>query len=192
MTAVQGEIATPQPAPRPTWVRWRIVALLMALSFMSYFNRISMSVAGNTIIQTPQLGISAKEMGLIYSTLLLTYTIFMVPAGWFCDRRGGRLALALMGIGSGLFALLTGIIGIVALSGVALFYSLLAIRALTGAAMAPIYPAAGRIVSHWIPFRQRALANALVTGSAPLGIAVLPTSFLALSTIPLAGKERSW
>jgi hypothetical protein len=30
---------------RPTAVRWRIVALLVSFSFMTWFNRVSMSVA---------------------------------------------------------------------------------------------------------------------------------------------------
>jgi sugar phosphate permease len=175
-----GELAPGQPRLRASWARWNIVALLMAMSFMSHFNRQSMSVAGNSIMRTPELHISDNEMGAIYSALLLSYTAFMVPAGWFCDRRGGRLALAVMGIGSGLCGLLTGIVGILALSGAALFVSLLAIRALTGASMAPIYPAAGRIVSHWVPFHQRALTNALVTGSAPMGVASAFVLFGAL------------
>src|SRR5262249_52297129 len=40
-----------------------------------------------------------------------------------------------------------------------------------GVFTAPLYPAAGRVVAHWISIRRRALANGLVTGSAMLGIA---------------------
>jgi sugar phosphate permease len=167
--------------PAPTLVRWRIVVLLMSMSFMCHFNRISMSVAGNAIIKTQQFEITEVEMGTIYSALLIIYTVFMVPAGWFSDRGGGRLALIVMGFGSGLFCLLTGVAGLLAFSGAVLFSSLLAIRGLLGATMAPMYPAAGRIVSHWIPFRQRALTNGLVTGAAPVGIASTYIVFAALT-----------
>ena len=39
---------------RPSAVRWQILALLMAFSFMSWFNRVSMAVAYDTKIGPDQ------------------------------------------------------------------------------------------------------------------------------------------
>src|SRR5438094_791250 len=133
---------------QPTAVRWRILALLLAFSFMSWFNRASMAAAGDERIM-PQYNISKEAMGTVYSAFLLSYAICMTPGGWFIDRFGARLALVVMGFGSALFGALTGS---AALFGAGLVVPvLLVVRAAMGIFSAPIYPASGRIVSRWIP-----------------------------------------
>jgi sugar phosphate permease len=67
-------------SPSPTWVRWRIMGLLMAFSFMNHFNRVSMALAGDERIMH-QYGISPPRMGVVYSAFLITYTIAMTPGG---------------------------------------------------------------------------------------------------------------
>jgi sugar phosphate permease len=141
----------------------------MAMSFLNHFNRISMSVAGNRIID--EYGIQPAVMGSVYSALLFTYTVCMIPGGWLSDAWGGRAALCLVGFGSAAFVALTGWVGQVALTASLLLPALYVIRLALGAVIAPIYPASGRIVNHWIPFRRLGLANSLVTGAAPLGVA---------------------
>ncbi|OAI42239.1 hypothetical protein AYO40_01905 [Planctomycetaceae bacterium SCGC AG-212-D15] len=154
---------------RPTAVRWRIVALLMAYAFFCHINRISMSVAGTERIMG-EYQISETQMGYVYSAYLLIYTFCMTPGGWLIDRRGARTALLLMGFGSAVFVMLTGVTGLV-LTGALVLPALLVIRALLGAVSAPIHPAAARGVSLWVPAPARSGANALVTGAALLGIA---------------------
>src|SRR2546426_5048054 len=73
--------------------RRRVVALLMALCFISHFNRVSISVAADERIMD-QFSISPTAMGTVYSAFLLVYTIFMIPGGLFIDRVGTRRALA--------------------------------------------------------------------------------------------------
>src|SRR5437588_3614878 len=123
---------TQQHATRPSAVRWHIVLLLMGLSFFSYFNRISMSVAGTErLIAKPEAqppgdgGTKATDggadrrierhrldptwMGTVYTAFLIAYTLGMTPGGWLIDRVGPRLALAVMGFGSAAFVALTGL-----------------------------------------------------------------------------------
>src|SRR5262249_42727154 len=84
-----------------------------------------------------------------------------------------------MGFGSAVFCGLTGLAGIGALvTGGLVWYALFAIRSVMGMFTAPIYPAAARMVSHWIPVSQRAWANGLVQAAAAVGIA---------STFPVFG-----
>ncbi len=89
----------------PTRVRWRILALLLAYSFLSWFNRVSMSAAADERIMK-QYDISPEQMGVVYSAFLFVYALFMTPGGWFIDRFGPRLALIVMGFGSALFGVL--------------------------------------------------------------------------------------
>jgi MFS family permease len=161
----------------PTAVRWHILAILLAYSFMSWFNRASMAAAGDERIM-PQYGITPEVMGRIYSAFLLAYALFMTPGGWFIDRFGPWRALVLMGFGSALFGTLTGAVGLLGAS--LLVPALLVIRALMGVCSAPIYPASSRIVSHWIPYPQRSFANGMVNCAAPVGIACTFVGFGAL------------
>ncbi|MEX2112958.1 MAG: MFS transporter, partial [Pirellulales bacterium] len=91
---------------------WRLVALLAAICFLAHFNRVSMAVAADQQIM-PRYGISATQMGFVYSAFLFAYTLAMVPGGWLIDERGPRFALAAVCFGSGLFVALTGVIGLV-------------------------------------------------------------------------------
>jgi ACS family glucarate transporter-like MFS transporter len=151
-------------------VRWRIVGLMMAASFVSWFNRVSMSVAGTERIME-EYHISPTRMGFVYSALVLAYAACMTPGGGLIDRRGAWAALALMGFGSALCVALTGAVGLVFVGGGAVWLALLVVRAATGVFMAPTYPGCGRVIAHWLPPPQRALANGLVNGAAPVGIA---------------------
>ncbi len=153
----------------PTAVRWRIVALLMGGSFLSWFNRVSMSVAGAEQL-IPRYGIDPTDMGLVYSALLLAYAVCMTPGGFLIDGKGARAALTLMGVGSGLFVIATGAIGWLFVPA-SFWLALVVGRACVGACMAPIYPASGRIIAHWLPLPQRSWANGLVNGAAPVGTA---------------------
>src|SRR6266851_1888270 len=90
---------------QPTNVRWRVVGLLLAFSFMSWFNRVSMSVAYVGQIKA-EFGINETSIGAVYSAFLIAYMVCMTPGGWLADRFGPWLALVVMGFGSGLFGIL--------------------------------------------------------------------------------------
>ena len=82
---------TPDPSlalSPPTQVRWRILALLLGYSFMSWFNRVSMAVAYDENI-SKQYEITTTQIGMVYSAFLLAYMVCMTPGGWLADRFGG-------------------------------------------------------------------------------------------------------
>ena len=64
---------------------WRIGALLIAFSFASWFNRVSVRVAYDTKLGH-EFGISEEAIGTVYSAFFLSYLLFMTPGGWFIDR----------------------------------------------------------------------------------------------------------
>jgi MFS family permease len=164
---------------RPSPVRWRILTLLMALCFISHFNRASMTSAGDERIMK-QFGISTEQMGVVYSAFLLIYTIFMIPGGLFIDRFGPRVALAAMGIGTALFCAFTGMVGWGLIAASQVWLSLLIVRSLMGLLTTPLHPASARAASNWFPERQCALANGLITGAALLAYAAVHPIFGAL------------
>ncbi len=153
--------------------------MLMAISFVSYVNRVSIATAGDTRIMA-QYEISPTRMGAVYSAFLLTYTLCMIPGGLFIDRMGPRAALLTVLLGSSLFVALTGGIGLVLSGGAAAFIALVVVRGLMGIVSAPLYPACAAAVGHWEPPGSRSRANGLVNGSALIGVAITPLVFGAL------------
>jgi MFS family permease len=162
--------STPLPRTTPTNVRWLIVAMLTIIVALAQFNRVSMSVAGKQFIQ--QKMFSEEEMGLVYSTFLLIYTIGMVPGGWFIDRIGPRAAMTAMGLCFGFCVILTGALGWVGPAISSMLLPLLLIRGLAGAMSVPLHPGAARAVSLWLPTGQRSTANGTITAGALVGIAL--------------------
>src|SRR5260221_2174903 len=171
-------ITKPAP-PESSSRRWVILAFLMALCFISHFNRASMASAGDEKIM-PRFGISTEQMGVIYSAYLIVYTLFMIPGGWLIDRRGPRFALACMGLGSALFCGFTGGIGWGILAAGQVWFALLVVRSLMGLLSAPLHPGAARAAGNWFAPDQRSLANGLITGASVLAYAVVHPIFGSL------------
>jgi MFS transporter, ACS family, D-galactonate transporter len=168
--------------PAPTHVRWRIVGLLMALCFISHFNRIAMSVAGTERI-IPEFNFTPTQMGVVYSSFLVVYTAGMVIGGLFIDRLGPRVMLAVMGFGSAVFGALTGGLGFGLVASANLLMALKLVRGAMGLFTTPLHPACARAVSNWMPLSQVSWANGLVTFAAVLGMA---------STYPIFGALMDW
>ena len=166
---------------RASWVRWRIVALLMALSYLSWFNRVNISAAYTEQIQY-QYPISDQKIGLVITVFLLVYALWMTPGGWFADRYGTRLSLGLMGIGLGVFAALTGGAGLIFTTGATLLAAFFVIRSIMGLFATPMYPSASRTIARWFPFSQRAHANGFIQAAAQFGTALTPLLFGHLMT----------
>lgn len=168
-TTISSEATAGMP-PARKFGPWAVVALLMALCFLSHLNRISMSVAGDARIMK-EYGLSPTQMGSIYSAFLVVYTVAMIPGGWLIDRVGSRASLGLVGLGSALFVALTGLVGWCVPAGNGAWVALVGVRGLMGAVSAPLHPGCARAAADWMPAQQRSLANGLITGAAILGVA---------------------
>jgi MFS transporter, ACS family, D-galactonate transporter len=149
---------------------WRIVPLLMGISFFAHFNRVNISVAGSEHL-IPELGISPERMGMVYTAFLIGYTVFQIPGGVFADRFGVWITLGLIASASAAFTALTGGLGMAIASAGELWVALLIIRSLMGSCNAPLHPSTTRTVSRWIATSSQGLANGLVLGAAIIGVA---------------------
>jgi MFS family permease len=149
---------------------WRIVPLLMLVVLLAHFNRVSITVAGAEQIIRPDY-VSETEMGTVYSSFLLLYTIFMMPGGLFIDRFGPRVAWMVLGFGAAIGVGLTGLVGLTCTEAATLLAGLLVVRSLLGIAYSPLHPGGARLVANWVPPTGIAMANGLVTFAACVGIA---------------------
>jgi len=169
----------PTPVNRSPRSRWLILVLLMALCFISHFNRASMASAGDERLMK-QFNIKPEAMGWVYSAFLIVYTICMLPGGLFIDRFGPRAALMLMGFGTALFCATTGAVSWGFVGAGHVWLTLLVVRSLMGLFTTPLHPGCARAASNWFPKHQRVLANGLITGAALLAYAVVHPVFGAL------------
>ena len=77
--------------PRPTRVRYGVMAFLCALSFLTYFDRVCVMRAQKDIQR--DLGIGDYRMGLVLGAFWFAYALFDIPSGWLGDRTGARKTL---------------------------------------------------------------------------------------------------
>lgn len=150
-----------------------VVALMIVLSMASYVNRTAMSIVGPEVMK--EFRFSETELGSVYSALLLSYALLMPFGGRLADRLGPRRVLAGSTFGSGVFTVLTAVVGWagVLISGGALM-AFQAVRFALGACAAPLYPACARMHAERLPRTQHARAQGLVLSGAPLGSAITP------------------
>src|SRR5579864_1422299 len=87
--------------------RWIIVALLAVGVMVNYFDRINISVAGPPLAR--ELGLSALDMGFLFSAFAWSYALLQIPAGLMLDQFGvkwiGRIGIFLWGVASVVTAL---------------------------------------------------------------------------------------
>lgn len=148
----------------------------MGFAALGHFNRNCISVAGDEEL-IKNYGISETGMGWVYTTLLIFYTIGMLPGGWLIDRIGSVRALTLFGVTMGTFGALTGTLGFFTHSPESLWLGLLVIRAFTGFCNATLHPGAAHVVSDLMSDRRRATANGMVTAGALIGVALVNPVF---------------
>ncbi len=153
-----------------------LVLLMIALSAVSYFDRIIMSIAAPQILN--DFALSETQMGWIYSAFILTYAVFMAPGGALADRFGADRVLLLVGIGSALFTALTALAGKPGISAwLGALPSFLIVRLALGACTAPLYPSCARINATIIPAQWRGRVWGGVAGGCGIGGACAPALF---------------
>ncbi len=130
-----------------------------------------MSVAGEHMMG--DLGLSKVQLGLILAAFAWGYGMFQFPGGVFGDRIGGRRTLAIIAALWGVLNLLVGIIPDKGFgSTAATLATLVALRALMGAAQAPLYPVTGGAMTcDWFPVSGWAFPNGMTNAGLTLGSA---------------------
>jgi len=140
-----------------TRTRWMILAMLFAITTINYADRATISIAGPEIKK--ELGLSAVQMGFIFSAFAWSYVVAQLPGGWLLDRFGSKITYFFSIFLWSTFTLFTGAAGFFA-GGAAVAF-LFALRMLVGAAEAPSFPGNSRIASAWFPTHERGLAAAV-------------------------------
>jgi MFS family permease len=156
----------------PSRSRYTLLRFTFALSIITYVDRVCISSAAPAI--RDDLGLTAVQMGWVFSAFTFAYAAFEIPSGWLGDVMGPRKVLMRIVLWWSAFT---------AASGLAWnFVSLLATRFLFGAGEAGAFPNISRSFLSWFPPRERGTAHGVVFMGSRLGAAVAPPLVVVLIT----------
>ena len=126
------------------------------------------------------LGLTAVQMGFVFSAFGWSYVMCQIPGGWLLDRFGSKQVYFLSIFTWSIFTILQG--GVWISGGAAAVAALFTLRFLVGLAEAPSFPANGRIVAAWFPANERGTASAIFN-SAQYFATVLFAPIMGLITV---------
>ncbi len=165
-------------AARPTHVRHAVLAMVFAAAFLTYLDRVCISVAAP--LMQADLGLSQIQFAWVFTVFYIAYSIFEIPSAWLGDKLGQRRMLIRIVSCWSVFTILTGM--------VQRFTLLLIARTVFGAAEAGAFPTLSRALSRWFPIEERSRANGVLWVGARLGGAIAPPVAVAL----IAGLGWRW
>jgi ACS family glucarate transporter-like MFS transporter len=156
------------------WRRWVRVRYLLAfwlfvLSGVAFLDRTNVSIAG--LEMSREYGLGNQGLGWVFSSFLLGYAIFQVPAGYLATRWGPRRSLTLGVVWWGVTTACTAALPSTVPHAMAW---LITIRFLLGAGEAVVYPAANQFVAQWVPMGERGFINGLIFAGVGAGSGLTP------------------
>ena len=140
----------------------RLVLLVTAAVFINYIDRGNLSTAAPLI--QDELGLSGKQLGILFSAFYIGYVPFMPAMGWFAERFGAHRVLAL---GVALWSISTLLTGFA--TG---FLTLLALRILLGIGESVAFPCASKVIANSIEPAKLGIANGFFSFGYLIGPAV--------------------
>lgn len=168
--------ATAAPSAKIGNYRWRICALLLAATTISYIDRQVLGVLAPFLQE--KMGWSELQYSSIVTSFQAAYAIGLLCAGAVIDRFGTRIGYAIA-IGIWSFAamshsLATGVI------------SFAIARFALGLGEAGNFPAAIKAVAEWFPQRERALAAGIFNSGSNIGAIAAPL------LVPIVAAQWGW
>jgi MFS family permease len=162
--------AQPSALLQPTHARYWVVVFAVALAVIQYIDRVCISQAAPLI--SHDLGLSARQMGYVFSAFTLAYALFEIPTGWLGDKIGARKVLLRVVLWWSFFTAATG--------WAWNFGAMTVTRFLFGAGEAGCFPNLTKAFSAWLPTRDRTRAQALMWMGARWGGASAPLLVVAV------------
>jgi ACS family D-galactonate transporter-like MFS transporter len=149
---------------RRTNVRWVPILALVAIgTAINYLDRTVLGIAAPHL--TKDLGLTATEMGFVFSAFSWSYAALQIPGGIFLDKFGTRFTYF---IAIAFWSLFTGLMGVVNS-----LTALIGTRIGVGIFEAPCFPANSRILATWFPQHERARANSVYSVGMNFGLGFL-------------------
>jgi len=172
---VSGEAST-TPRMKIGNYRWRVCAMLLAATTISYIDRQVLGVLAPFLQE--KIGWTELQYSSIVTAFQAAYAVGLLCAGAVIDRFGTRigyaLAIGIWSLAAMSHSLATGVI------------SFAAARFALGLGEAGNFPAAIKAVAEWFPQRERALAAGIFNSGSNLGAIVAPLM------VPIVAAQWGW
>ena len=136
----------------PSKARYVVVAFMITLAVITYIDRVGIAVALPLI--RDELKLSPIQMGWTLAAFAWAYAVFEIPGGWLGDKIGPRRVLMRIVLWWSVFTAATGWVWNPS--------SLIVTRALFGAGEAGAFPNLTRVLTTWLPVKDRERTQAWV------------------------------
>lgn len=153
-------------------VRRLMVGLLFVSVVINYLDRSSISIAAPGIAD--EMHLTPVQMGLVFSAFAWAYSPLQIPGSMLVDRIGPRVLYPLAIFSWSLFATLQGL--------ATSMWQLFAFRLGVGASEVPSFPMNNRVVTTWLPERERAMGVGSYVSGQYVGLAFLAPVLVWLQT----------
>jgi len=134
-----------------TRARHVVLAFMVALAMVTYLDRACIGAMMPSIAS--EFDLDPAQQGWVFMAFALAYAMFEIPTARWADRHGARSVLTRIVAWWSLFTLAT--------AGAFNYASLLVARFLFGAGEAGAWPCVARVMSRWIPRRDRGTAKGI-------------------------------
>lgn len=145
-------------------LRWRIIYLVGLCTVINYIDRVNFSIATPVLMKEFKMG--TGEMGILMSAFFLAYTAAQLPTGVILNKYGPKKFMGWASFGWGAVTALT--------AACTNFFTFFLARVGLGLTEAPLFPASARVVSVWVPKKERAFATTFYNGATRVGSAFAP------------------
>lgn len=137
--------------PHASRARYRVLAFMVLLAMVTYLDRACIGAMAPKIAE--EFGLDEAQMGWVFMSFILAYAMFEIPTARWADRRGAKSVLTRIVAWWSVFTMAT--------AGAFNYVSLLVTRFLFGAGEAGAWPCVARVMSRWIPLRERGTAKGI-------------------------------
>ena len=150
--------------------RWWIVGLLAVITAINYLDRQNFPLVYAEIKNT--IAISDSQYGLLSSLFLLTYGTMYAIGGRIIDSLGSKIGYVIFVIWWSVANILNGLVSSVLGLGFARF--------LLGAGEGGAFPASAKVISEWMPKKERSTAFGIFNTGSSIGAIIAPLLILLI------------
>ncbi|MDF2569531.1 MAG: major facilitator superfamily 1 [Sporomusa sp.] len=155
---------------KPSQFRWFLAVLMFLISFISYMDRVNLSVATPEIMK--EFSFTKMDMGLLQTAFFVGYSLMQIPGGIMSELFGHRRVITVAATFWSIFTALTATCTSLPTFAV--------VRTLFGIGEGPLAPSFSRFIYRWFSPNEKARGASFLLGGVFFGPVVGPAATVAL------------
>ncbi len=144
---------------KQTQFRWLLAVLMFLIGFISYMDRVNLSVATPAIMS--EFAFTKIDMGFMQTAFFVGYSAMQIPGGILSELLGHRIVVTASVAWWSLFTVLT--------ATTSSFTSFAIVRCLFGLGEGPVYPAMANCIYRWFNRAEKGFASSFMLSGAFIG-----------------------